>query len=100
MAQFDLDDDTVAGLAAGNYAPDTVRPLRTGSVSVNKAVIAIVAGALFLMTALAAVILSLVCLYSGVFSQVEATKAIAGFAGGVIIALITGNLGWRFVSRA
>lgn len=98
---FVLDEDTVHGLEGGEYAPAYERPVMAGgSVRVNKAVIAIVAGSMFLIAALAALVISLQCLWGGVFGGVAADKAIAGFFGGVLVALVAGMFGWRFIARA
>lgn len=98
---FELDDDTVHGLEGGEYAAPYERPaLAGGSVRVNKAVIAIVAGSMFLIAALAAIVISLQCLWGGVFGGTPPERAIAGFFGGVLVALVSGMFGWRFIARA
>ena len=99
---FELDDDTVAGLSGD--AECVVQPERPilagGSVRVNKAVISIVAGCFFLLTALSAMIISLSCVWGGVFQGTPPQNAITGFFGGVLISIIAGNFGWRFIAKA
>lgn len=103
LTELDLDEDTLHGLAGGGgyEAEPRHRALRSGKVHVNKAVIAIIAGSLFLVAALAALMISLICVYSGVFDNgTEPGKAVAGFFGGLLIAAIASYSGYRFISRA
>lgn len=98
---FDLDDDTFHGLAGGDQAPDPSPPILTGgSLRVGKAIISIIAGCLFLLTALAGLIISLNCLWGGVFNNTPPMNAVVGFLGGVVVALLAGLFGWRFISKA
>jgi hypothetical protein len=98
---LEVDNDTLAELSGGEYAVQPEHPILTGgSVRVNKAVISIVAGCFFLLTALAALFISLSCVWGGVFQGTKPENAIAGFFGGVLISLIAGNFGWRFIAKA
>ncbi|MDX2197401.1 MAG: hypothetical protein SF069_00345 [Phycisphaerae bacterium] len=97
---FPLDDDTLHGLAGGEMSPDPAPMRIRGANVVNKAIISIVFGCLFLLAALSAVIIALRCLWGGVFENTEPLRAVAGFFGSVLIAIIGCLAGWRFISRA
>ena len=98
---FHLDDDTLHGLAGGQLAPEPATSSHySGRPGLNKALIAIIFGCLFLLAALGAFIIALTCLWGGVFNNTEPLKATAGFFGGVLVGVIASVAGWRFISRA
>lgn len=75
-------------------------PVYSGGSAMDKSVIGIIVGCVFLLVAVVAVSICLMCLYNGVFGQLDPLKAVAGFAGSVFVAYLAGWAGWRFLYRS
>lgn len=74
-------------------------PAYSGGRGMDKGVIGIIVGCVFLVVAVVSVAICLMSLYNGVFGALDPLKALAGFAGAVFVAYLAGWAGWRFLYR-
>lgn len=73
--------------------------VRRGS-SMERNIIATVAGCAFLLGAFVAMFFCLKSLWEGVFGALDPYKAVSGFAGATLITYLCGWAGWRFLYRS
>lgn len=84
---------------AGGEA-DTGYTVGRGSPSaMDRSIIATIAGCAFLLGSFAALVICLNCLWSGVFGELGWEKALAGFAGSVLVTWVCAWAGWRFLFK-
>lgn len=92
--------DILSELSASEYSSETSSsPVYSGGGSMDKSIIGIIVGCIFLLVAVVSVSICLMCLYNGVFGSLDPLKALAGFAGTVFVSYLAGWAGWRFLYR-
>lgn len=95
--------EQIRPLGGAQYLPESEpaeteysRMVRRSSL-MDTRIIAVVAGCIFLCGAFVAMIFCLKTIWDGVFGELAAEKAAAGFAASAFVAYVSGWAGWRFI---